>query len=118
FKTHDPQPNELLLPLLTHGAIWSTVGAIAGLMFGLGLGGKGRWMATLVGGLAGAAAATIIYEIVGALAFASSKTDLPVSSSIASRGMAHLLVAILSVGGAAWALRPSPKKKAVPSALS
>src|SRR5262249_13812765 len=36
FETHDPQSNELLLPLLTHGAIWSTVGAIAGLVFGLG----------------------------------------------------------------------------------
>src|SRR5262249_47506291 len=115
FKTHDPQSNELLLPLLTHGAIWSTVGAIAGLMFGLGLGGKGRWKATLAGGLGGAVTATIIYEIVGALAFASRKTDLPVSSSIASRGMAHLLIAILTAAGAAWALRQSPRRKAVPS---
>jgi hypothetical protein len=118
FRTHDPQSNELLLPLLTHGAIWATVGAVAGLVFGLGLGGKGVWRATLAGGLAGAAAATIIYEIVGALAFASAKTDLPVSSSPASRGMAHLLIAILSAAGAAWALRQYPRKKPVPSVLS
>jgi hypothetical protein len=118
FKTHDPQSNNLLLPLLTHGALWSAVGAIAGLAFGLGLGGKGRWKATLVGGLAGAAAATIIYEIVGALAFASSKTDLPLSASIASRGMAHLLVAILSAVGAAWASRQSPRRGAASSVPS
>ena len=111
FKRHDPQSGDLVLPLLTHGAIWSAVGAIGGLAFGLGLGGQGRWKATLVGGLVGAAAATIVYEIVGALAFASSKTDLPVSSSITTRGMAQLLVAILSAVGAVLALRQSAKRE-------
>lgn len=66
FKKFDPQSGDLVLPLLTHGAIWSAVGAIGGLAFGLGLGGKGRWTATLGGGLLGAAAAAVIYEIVGA----------------------------------------------------
>jgi hypothetical protein len=93
--------------LLTHGAIWSAVGAIGGLSLGLGLGGQGRWKATLVGGFIGAAAATIVYEMVGALAFASNKTDLPLSASIATRGMAQLLVAIFSAVGAASALRQS-----------
>ncbi len=110
FKRHDPQSGDLVLPLLTHGAIWSAVGAIGGLAFGLGLGGQGRWKATLVGGLAGAAAATVVYEIVGALAFASSKTDLPLSSSITTRGMAQLLVAILSAVGAVLALHQSAKQ--------
>jgi hypothetical protein len=105
FKRYDPQSGDLVLPLLTHGAIWSIVGAVGGLAFGLGLGGQGRWKATLVGGLVGAAAATIIYEIVGAVAFASDKTDLPLSSSITTRGMAQFLVAILSAVGAALALR-------------
>ena len=27
FRRHDPQSSDLVLPLLTHGAIWSTVGA-------------------------------------------------------------------------------------------
>ncbi len=118
FKKFDPQSGDLVLPLLTHGAIWSAVGAIGGLAFGLGLGGKGRWTATLGGGLLGAAAAAVIYEIVGALAFASSKTDQPVSATLASRGMAHFLVAILSATGAALALRQSPKKPASSSDLS
>jgi len=111
FKRFDPQSGELVLPLLTHGAIWSVVGAIGGLAFGLGLGGRGRWKATLVGGLVGAAAATVIYELVGALAFATSKTDLPLSSSIMTRAMAQLLVAILSAVGTALALHQSPKRK-------
>ena len=82
FTRYDPQSGDLVLPLLTHGAIWSAVGAFGGLAFGLGLGGQGRWKATMVGGLVGAAAATVVYELVGALVFASSKTDLPLSSSV------------------------------------
>jgi hypothetical protein len=112
FKSYDPQSGDLTFPLLTHGAIWSAVGAVGGLAFGLGLGGRGRWKATLVGGLAGAAAATVVYELVGALAFASSKTDLPLSSSSTARGMALLLVASLSSIGAVLALRQPAKREA------
>ena len=99
YKRYDPQVGNLALPLLTHGALWSATGAIGGLAFGVGLGRQGRWNATLVGGLVGAAAATVVYEFAGALAFASSKTDMPVSSSIETRAMAHLLVVILSAVG-------------------
>jgi hypothetical protein len=118
FEKYDPQSGSLVLPLLTHGAIWSTVGAIGGLAFGLGLGDLGRWKATVAGGLLGAAAATVVYEISGALAFPSSKTDLPLSSSMIARGMAQLLVAILSAIGAAMALHQSPKSKAPSSVRS
>jgi hypothetical protein len=108
FKSYDPHSTDLVLPLLVHGAIWLTAGASAGLALGWGLGG-GRWKNTLVGGAAGAAAATIIYEIVGALAFPAGKTDLPLSASMAPRAMAQLLVAILTAVGAVLALRLSPK---------
>jgi hypothetical protein len=115
FKRHDPHSGDLVLPLVTHGAIWSAVGAIGGLAFGLGMGGRGRWKATVMGGLVGAAAATVVYELVGALAFALNKTDLPVSSSITTRGMAQLLVAMLSAAGVVLALARSPKPQATSS---
>jgi len=107
YKRHDPQSGDLVLPLLIHGAIWSALGAVGGLVFGLGIGGQGRWKSTLVGGLVGAAAATVVYEIGGALAFPSSKTDLPLSASFATRGMAQFLVAILSSLGAVLAVNRS-----------
>jgi hypothetical protein len=118
FKHHDPQSVDLVLPLLTHGAIWSGVGVIGGLAFGLGLGSRGRWKATLVGGFVGAAAATVVYEIIGALAFASNKTDLPLSASVTTRGMAQLLVALLAAVGAALALRGSVNNEASPTVFS
>jgi hypothetical protein len=110
FARHDPQSVDLMLPLLTHGAIWSAAGAIGGLAFGLGIGGRGRWKATLAGGLFGAAAATMIYEIVGALAFATSRTELPLSSSIATRGMAQFLVTTLSAMGVVLALNQPARR--------
>jgi hypothetical protein len=118
YKLFDPISGDLVLPLLTHSAIWSTVGAIAGLAFGLGIGGRGRWKATLVGGLAGALAATVVYELLGAVVFASSKTEMPLSSSPTTRAMALMLVASLSSVGAVLALRQPPRreaKTAVPS---
>ena len=66
-------------------------------------------MATSVGGLTGALVATIVYELVGALVFASNKTDLPLSSSATTRAMALLLVAALSSIGAVLAARNDAK---------
>jgi hypothetical protein len=118
FKRYDPQSGDLVLPLLTHGAIWSAAGAIGGLALGLGLGGKGRWPATVAGGFVGAATATIVYEIVGAIAFVSDKTDLPVSASVTTRLMAQLLVAISAALGAALAARQSSPREASSSATA
>jgi hypothetical protein len=110
FNKYDPHSGDLVLPLMTHGAIWSAVGAIGGTAFGLGLGGKGRWMATLMGGLLGAAAASVIYEIVGAIAFASSKTDLPLSAALTTRLLAQFSVALLAAVGAAFASNHGARK--------
>ena len=66
YKKYDPETGDLVLPMLMHGAIWSAVGASGGLVFGLALGRQGRWKVTLLGGLVGAAAATVVYEIVAA----------------------------------------------------
>ena len=111
FTKYDPHSEDLVFPLLTHGAIWSAVGAIGGLAFGWGIGGRGRWKATLAGGFFGAAAAAALYEIVGALAFATSRTELPLSSSIATRGMAQFLVTTLSAIGAVLALNQPARRR-------
>ncbi len=112
YKNYDPVSSDLIFPLLTHTTIWSVMGALGGLAFGLGLGGSRRWPASLIGGLTGGAAAAVIYELVGALFFASSKTDLPLSASSTTRGMAIFLVAGLSAIGAVLAVCQPAKRKA------
>jgi hypothetical protein len=111
FKRYDPQSQDLVLPLLTLGAICSSVGAAGGLAFGVGLGGRDRWMKSLVGGLIGAALATVTYELVGAVAFPTSRTELPVSLAYATRAMLHVLVAAFAGVGSALALDLSSRKR-------
>ena len=118
LKRFDPQSGSLGLPLLTQGAIWASLGAAGGLVFAVGLGGRSRWIPTLVGGLVGAAAAAIVYEIVGALAFPSDHTDFLTSASTTTRGMAQFLVATFSAIGAVVAWNQSPKKWTYPTVPS
>ena len=98
FKRYDPLEGSLVLPLLTHGESGCR-GCHRRPRAGLGLGGQGRWRLTLIGGLLGAAVATIIYEIGGALAFDSSRTEMPLSWSVTTRAIALLLVAIFTAAG-------------------
>jgi hypothetical protein len=111
FKTHDPQSQDLVLPLLTLGSICSSVGAAGGLAFGIGLGGRAHWLKSLVGGLVGAALATVVYEFVGAIAFPADKTELPISQTYATRAMLHVLVASLTAVGSALGLSLLSKKR-------
>ena len=60
FRSVEPEENALGIPMITHGAIWGSAGAAAGLAFGLGLGGRGRWARCALGGLLGGVAATMI----------------------------------------------------------
>ncbi len=102
YKNWDPSSFDMALPLLTHGALWGSVGAAAGLAIGLGvgLGGGPAALKALFGGLFGALAATAIYEVAGAVAFPTSKTELPISNSLVTRAIAPMLVVALTAVGA------------------
>jgi hypothetical protein len=93
-----------------HGGIWAAVGAAAGLAFGLGLGGRGRWARGALGGLLGGVAATMVYELVGALAFPIDKTSQPVSATVVTRFFAQFAVAVLAAAGAALGVDGAPRR--------
>jgi hypothetical protein len=100
----------LALPLMLHGGIWSAIGAAGGLAFGVGLGGRGRAVRALLGGLLGAFGGTMIYELIGGLAFPFAEADRPVSATWGTRLIARLAVAFLAAVGAAIAAQ-DPKSK-------
>jgi hypothetical protein len=99
--------DDLIWPLLTHGGIWSAVGAAGGLALGLGLGGWRPAGGALVGGLIGALVAVLVHEVVGPLAFPLAKTGEPISESWGSRLFARLVLTVLAAAGAALAVRVS-----------
>lgn len=125
YAAFQPQNDDLLLALLTHGAIWSAIGAAAGLALGFGLGGWTRPVRAAIGGMLGAVAATMIYDIGFGLAFPLAKTSQPISATQGTRLLAQLAVAILvaiaAMTGARMPARPpktapSPDPSPVPSA--
>ena len=114
FESLDPGSDSLMTPMLTHGGIWGAVGAAAGLAFGLGAGGRRRWARCVLGGLLGGVAATIVYDIVGAMAFPLDKTSQPISATVVTRLLAQLSVAVFVAVGVA--LVASVERKDLPPA--
>src|SRR5262249_60673803 len=93
---------EMASSLLVHGLPWAAVGAVGGLAFGVGLGGRTQAGRGLVGGLLGAVAGAFLYEMIGALALPRSKVLEPVAATWDIRLPAQVLAVIpLAVGVAA-----------------
>jgi hypothetical protein len=101
YRVHDPDRDDLILAILIQGGNWSVIGAVAGAAFGIGLGDRGRTFRALLGGLLGATAGVLVYELVGAVAFPLDGTSDPVSATWGTRLFARLAVTIFTSGGAA-----------------
>jgi hypothetical protein len=101
YRAHDPDRDDLILAILIQGGNWSVIGAAAGAAFGIGLGGRARAIRALLGGLLGATAGVLVYELVGAVAFPLDGTSNPVSATWGTRLFARLAVTIFASGGAA-----------------
>jgi hypothetical protein len=107
YRMHDPDRDDLLLAVLIQGGNWSVIGAAAGAAFGIGLGDRGRALRALLGGLLGATAGVLVYEMVGAVAFPLDRTSDPLAATWGTRLFARLAVTIFaSAGTAIGALGP------------
>jgi hypothetical protein len=112
-RNADEALRDLVTPLFLHMAIWSSIGAVSGLAFGLGLGARFRLPVIVQAALAGAALGAVIYELVGALAFPTAQTARFVSTTWQTRLFARLAVTLLTAAAAALAAKApgSPAKR-------
>jgi hypothetical protein len=101
FRAYNPDRDDLILAVLIQGGIWSVIGAAAGTAFGIGLCDRGSALRALLGGLLGAIAGMLVYEMVGALAFPLGGTSDPISASWLTRLFARLAATIFTSAGAA-----------------
>lgn len=96
---------DVMLPLLVHAGIWATAGLAGGAAFGLGLGLRGgRLLNAALGGLIGALSGSVLYEAIGAAAFPTSQTTLPISVTWPTRLMARMLVTVAAAAVTALAV--------------
>ncbi|MDX2035312.1 MAG: hypothetical protein SFX72_01575 [Isosphaeraceae bacterium] len=91
---YDPEVPDLKLPLVIHAGIWCSLGAAAGLAFGFGYSDKRKLAAIFLGGFLGAFAATVLFDVLGAILFPFSEADVPISPSLPARILARLIVAV------------------------
>lgn len=102
---------DISISLLFHAAFWLPVGLAGGLAMGIALGSVRRLVTALFGGLIGAGIGAVIYEIIGATAFASSKAYLPVAPASEPRLVACLALGLSVAFIAAVAAGPSPRSR-------
>jgi hypothetical protein len=105
--------HELGISLIMHGLIWGVLGALAGLVFTVGLGERRLWGRALTAGFCGALLGAVAFDLIGVLAFPWAKTDEPVSQTWLTRLMARLMV---TVGTAAFVLLVLPDRRPTQSA--
>ncbi|WP_197446994.1 hypothetical protein [Tautonia plasticadhaerens] len=111
----DRDSDDLILPMLFHAGYWILPGALAGLAFGIGLGGRSRVARALLGGLLGAIVGTMLYEVGGAVAFPLVRMSEPLPDSPTARLFGRLAVAIpIAACIAAAAREPVPKPGPAP----
>ena len=89
-QAHD---SDLTASMVMHASLWGGIGAAAGLGLGIGLGGRWRPWRGALGGLVGALAGAVLFDLVGALAFPLDETGLPDPTSARARLMGRLVVA-------------------------
>jgi hypothetical protein len=105
YGFYDPDKDVLLQTLLIHGTIAMIIGGAVGLPFALGLQSSlnckipGLIRQTVIGGMLGALAGSLIFQIFGMILFPLDQTNLPISKSTISRLTSNLLIALMSSAG-------------------
>jgi hypothetical protein len=114
LRVYDPLWDNLIPPLLAHGAIWSTIGAMAGLAFGIGLGGRAAAVRCLIGGFLGGFLGAAAFDTIAVGAFPFDRTFQPISLSSSSRMVARLCVTLFTAVGVVIATRVKARKAGTP----
>jgi hypothetical protein len=101
FGAYRADNDDLGLAVVLQGGVCAPIGAAAGVAFGLGLreGGRPLDFRLVAGGLLGAIAGVVVYQLAGAIAFPFDGTALPLSNSPATRLFDHESVAVLTALG-------------------
>ncbi len=102
FRNVTPGSSDLILAMLLERGSWSLIGAAGGAAFGIGIGDRRRALGAIFGGLLGAIAGVVVYELVGGIAFPIDGISDPLSDTSGTRLLARLAVTTLAAAGTAW----------------
>jgi hypothetical protein len=117
YRHNVPDPNDLLSPILLHGAMWAAIGGLAAAAFACAAGRPLRLIPLAVGDACVAAfLASVVYHLLSAEVFPESKSIDPVADWPIVRLLAlSLLAGCIAMGaarGTCVSVRRAPKKHA------
>jgi len=103
---------DITYSLLVHGGIWAGAAAAAGLAFAIGRDGWRGVPRAILGAVAAALLATVLYDFVGGILNPMASTDRPISLTWETRLLARLLVTMLVAVGVVLCAGSTGKSKA------
>jgi MFS family permease len=89
---------DITLTMLIHLGIWTAVGAASGFAFAIGSGSRERFVGSIIGGMAGAALAAVLFDVCGAF-LPLAHTERPLAEEARTRLAAALVQSLFIVVG-------------------
>lgn len=111
FLRHVSDPNDLVTPVLAHGAIGLVIGAVGGLALAVGLGQLRSIPNAIVGGCVGALLAALIVVILTTVLVPDNDPSRPLPDSSLARLIARLVPCLFVAVGAARGVQGRPATK-------
>jgi hypothetical protein len=112
---HRLETADVTLSLLIHLAIWSAVGAAAGVAFVIGCGTRKVFAGSLIGGITGGALAALLFDVCGAF-LPLARTERPLAEQADTRLAAAVLLSVFVVFGIVIVALQEPRAK-VPNSV-
>jgi hypothetical protein len=98
FYFNNLETADLTFSMLIHLGIWTVLGAASGVAFGIGSGSRDVFVRALIGGVTGAALATLLFDISGAF-FPLAHTERPMAEEVGTRLLGNMLLGLCVAGG-------------------
>jgi hypothetical protein len=89
---------DLTFSVLIHLGIWTVLGAASGAAFGIGSGSRGVFVRSIIGGVTGAALATLLFDVSGAF-FPLAHTERPLAEEAGTRLAGTVLLGLCTAVG-------------------
>jgi hypothetical protein len=90
---HRMETADVTLSMLIHLGIWAAVGAASGIAFGIGSGTRKDLIGSFIGGVTGAAFATMLFDVCGVF-FPLARTERPLSEEANTRLAAAVFLSL------------------------
>jgi hypothetical protein len=104
YRRLAPDPNDVMTPILIHGAIWTALGAVSAIAFAIGIKARREFFYIVVNACVAAFSASFLYHTAAEGLFPAANSSEPIATAPAARllaaGMVTMLVAVGAASGA------------------